>query len=414
MVTTFYPPYHFGGDAVFVQRLSHALAARGHEVDVIHDVDAYRTLYDGPGREATPAPPGVRTIPLRSAAPALSSLASHQLGRPLVHGRRLRRQLEEGGYDIVHYHNVSLVGGPTVLRWGDAIKLYLAHEFWLVCPMHVLWRHNREVCTGRQCIRCALHYRRPPQLWRYTRLLERCTDAVDLFYAPSAFAAAKHAEFGFRREMEVLPHFLSDRDPPEVAPDASDRESERPYFLFVGRLERNKGLQHVLPFFGAGAPADLLVVGAGNYEGELRRLAAGSERVHFLGWRPSEALRPLYRGARATIFPSCGYETFGIVLIESLREETPVIARSLGPVPEIVERTGGGLLYEDGPGLGEAIRRIAGEPGLRDRLARAGGRGFREHYAESVVLGGYFDMIRRVAERRGLRGVLDRLPAGSS
>ncbi len=36
MITTFYPPHHFGGDAIFVQRLAQALARRGHSVDVIY------------------------------------------------------------------------------------------------------------------------------------------------------------------------------------------------------------------------------------------------------------------------------------------------------------------------------------------------------------------------------------------
>ena len=44
MITTFYPPYNFGGDGQAVRRLAHALARRGHRVDVIHDVDAYRML----------------------------------------------------------------------------------------------------------------------------------------------------------------------------------------------------------------------------------------------------------------------------------------------------------------------------------------------------------------------------------
>src|SRR6266480_4894837 len=42
MVTTFYPPFHFGGDALNVYRLSQALAERGHRVDVVHSIDAYR------------------------------------------------------------------------------------------------------------------------------------------------------------------------------------------------------------------------------------------------------------------------------------------------------------------------------------------------------------------------------------
>jgi hypothetical protein len=46
-LTTFYPPYHFGGDAMYLYRLSHALAERGHHVDVVHCVDSYHLLHPG-------------------------------------------------------------------------------------------------------------------------------------------------------------------------------------------------------------------------------------------------------------------------------------------------------------------------------------------------------------------------------
>jgi len=42
MVTTYYPPYHFGGDAIYVRALSRALVSLGHQVEVMHCVDAYR------------------------------------------------------------------------------------------------------------------------------------------------------------------------------------------------------------------------------------------------------------------------------------------------------------------------------------------------------------------------------------
>ena len=42
MITTFYPPYNCGGDGIFVHQLSNELARRGHQVDVIHCIDAYR------------------------------------------------------------------------------------------------------------------------------------------------------------------------------------------------------------------------------------------------------------------------------------------------------------------------------------------------------------------------------------
>lgn len=44
MITTFYPPQNFGGDGIFIHRLANELAKAGHTIDVIHDVDAYRSL----------------------------------------------------------------------------------------------------------------------------------------------------------------------------------------------------------------------------------------------------------------------------------------------------------------------------------------------------------------------------------
>lgn len=398
MVTTFYPPHHFGGDAIFVRRLSHALARRGHEVEVICDVDAFRLLHGGPEPAALTEPPGVRVHRLESRLGSVSCLATQQLGRPVVHGGRIRRILEEGGFDVIHYHNISLVGGPGVLAYGDAVKLYMAHEHWLVCPMHVLWRHRRELCTGRECVRCSLRYRRPPQLWRQTPLLERAARHVDAFYSPSRFSAEKHREFGFSRELEVIPYFLPDPESDAEAPEpVGDRPSSRPFFLFVGRLEKIKGLQDVIPRFAGPGESELWVLGRGEYEGELRRLAAAVPRVRFLGHRPPEQLRTLYREALAVVVPSVCYETFGIILLEAFREGTPVIARRLGPFTEIVESSGGGLLFENASELQTALDRLGTDPAQREALGSSGRRALAERWSESVVLEQYFDLIRRVA-----------------
>ncbi len=80
-------------------------------------------------------------------------------GRPVVHGARIARILSED-FDVIHYHNISLVGGPGIMVHGSGLKIYTAHEHWLVCPTHILWRHQREICTGKECLRCAMHYRR--------------------------------------------------------------------------------------------------------------------------------------------------------------------------------------------------------------------------------------------------------------
>ena len=142
--TTFYPPFNFGGDGIGIQRLSRGLAKRGHHVTVVHDVDAYRMLSGGRDPEPEVDPFGVEVIPMRSGLGSLSCLLTQQTGHPVVNKGRIERILHEGRYDVINYHNLSLVGGPGLMSMGDAVKLYMAHEHWLVCESHVLWRHGRE------------------------------------------------------------------------------------------------------------------------------------------------------------------------------------------------------------------------------------------------------------------------------
>jgi glycosyltransferase involved in cell wall biosynthesis len=408
-LTSFYPPYSFGGDGVAIQRLARGLVRAGHHVTVVHDLDAYAALTRSPAVMGQPEPSGLEVVPLRSGVGGLSPLLTQQLGRPVLNGRRIARILREGEFHVINFHNVSLIGGAGLLKQGRVLKVYMAHEHWLVCPTHVLWRHNREPCTGRQCFRCQLAYRRPPQLWRWTGLLERHLDQIHLFIAMSEFSRAKHHQFGFPREMEVLPAFLPDEGKEEAAVNDVLSPRERPYFLFVGRLERIKGPQELIPLFAEYRRADLLIAGEGEYGSELRALAAGMERVHFLGHVPPEELARYYRHAVALIVPSLGFETFGLVLLEAFREATPVIARRVGPFPEIVEASGGGELFSTREELLAAMRRLQGDADHRRRLGTAGQRAFRERWSEAVVVPRYLDIIASAGERKGDTHLLEKL-----
>lgn len=405
MITTFYPPHNFGGDGIAIQRLARALVRRGHHVEVIHDVDAWRLLSSGPEPSLPDDDDGVVVHRLESDLGSLSPLLTHQTGRPVVHGARIRGILEDGEFDVINYHNVSLVGGPGVLSLGNAAKLYTAHEHWLVCPTHVLWRHDREPCTGRECFRCLAHHRRPPQAWRYTGFLERQLDHVDVFIARSDFSRRKHARFGFSREMEVLPYFLPDlgEEDVEQAGPSPHPPHPRPYFLFVGRLEKIKGLQDVIPAFRTYEGADLLVAGDGEYGDELRSLASDVPRVRFLGRVASDELPRYYRNALGLIVPSLCYETFGIILIEAFREGAPVIARRRGPFPEIVAEAGAGELFGDREELVAALDRIQGDADRRREVGRRARRSFQERWSESAVVPRYLDLSRGAIERRGAR-----------
>ena len=407
-LTTFYPPHNFGGDGIGIQRFARGLVKAGHQVTVVHDVDAFNALHAGPEPAAAPEPEGLEVIGLRSGVGMLSSLLTQQTGRPVVNGPRIRRILDQGRFDVVNFHNVSLIGGPGLLRYGSGLKLYMAHEHWLVCPSHVLWRHNRELCTGRECVKCQLVYRRPPQLWRATGLLERELPQVDAFIAMSEFSRQKHREFGFPREMEVVPYFLPDPEPAGVRMEGPSPHP-RPYFLFVGRLEKIKGLDDVIPVFRDFPEADLLVAGDGVYGETLRAAAAGMPNVHFLGRVAPDTLRRYYDHAVGLIVPSVCFETFGIILIEAFRQRTPVIARRIGPFPEIVETSGGGELFGTREELVAAMRRMQGDPAHREKLARAGYEAFLARWSERAVIPRYLEVVAGAARRKGDRNVLARI-----
>ena len=396
MFTTFYPPYSFGGDAVGVQRMAQALAARGHDVTVVHDEDAYLTLGGTPSKDA-PAD-GVKRIGLRSKAGLASVLLTQQTGRPVVHGKRIRQILDEGDFDIIWHNNASLVGGPGLLEYGDALKIYEAHEHWLVCPAHVLWRYNRELCDEKRCISCMLSFRRPPQIWRSTGAIEKALDHIDLLIAKSEFSRAKHAEFGLDKAMTTLPYFLPDLDL-EAAPEPVKRE--RPYFLFVGRLEKIKGLQDVFPAFAGPGETDLIILGDGDYAGDLKAMAEGNDRIKFLGRMPLDELTAYYRAALGLIVPSICYETFGIILIESFRLGTPVIARRLGPFPEIVETSGGGALFETLDDLKAAMDALLTDPDLRAQQSKAARSAFEDIWSEQPVLTRYEKAMAEAARKAG-------------
>jgi glycosyltransferase involved in cell wall biosynthesis len=408
-VTTFYPPHSFGGDAIAIQRLARGLVKAGHQVTVIHDLDAFNLL----GGRVAPVTPasltdGVEVIALKSGWGALAPVVTHQLGRPLLNRRRITDILHRGNFDVINYHNISLIGGPDILAYGSALKLYIAHDHWLVCPMHVLWRHRRELCTGKQCFRCSLHYRRPPQLYRWTGLMERGLKHVDTFIALSEFSRRKHREFGFSRELEVLPDFAPTSD--HAAEKVSDqRPYSAPYFLIAGRLEEIKGIQDVIPLFHSYRDAHLLIAGEGSYRSTLEALSSGNDRVKFLGNLSEAELRSLYSHAIAVVAPSLCFETFGLVVIEVFRESTPVIARRIGPFPELIESSQAGVLFDNQSELLEAMRRLQNDPEARNRLGRAGHRAFLERWSEEVVIPKYLGIVRKTALKREQMAIVEAL-----
>lgn len=405
MVSTFFGAQSFGGDAVYVERLSQALLRRGHEVDVIHCPDAFEAVRRGQAPRAYTPPPGLRVHTLRSALGPWQLLWTHQTGRLGLNASPLRRILDAGDYDVIHFHNISLVGGPELLGvqgHRPGVKIMTAHEWWLICPLSSLWKFGRGVCHQPQCVRCTLMAGRPPQFWRNTRSIANGLEHLDALLFPSRFALEMHRERGIRvRRMIHLPYFLPQdwgepAGQPSRIPVTGPDSRGRPYFACAGRLVKEKGFQQLVPLMARLPDVDLKIAGAGLLEGELRSLAAPLENVQFTGLLDFPALMDLYRGARALIVPSQYYETFGYVVLEALSTGTPVIVHDNGALRELIEASGGGLSYKTEEELLRAMRSLADDDTLRGRLGAKGRDAVQTMWSEQTHIDTYLALIEHL------------------
>ena len=397
-VTTYYPPHNFGGDGILVQQICEGLARRGHEVDVVHCVDAYH-LKGAAVTHTITDPPNIRRHSLRSSLGLLSPLITQQTGRPGLKHHKLEQILSEH-YDVVHFHNISLVGGPGVLKLSRApVTLYTTHDHWLVCPAHVLWKYRSRPCDRPQCFSCSIVSGIPPQLWRYTKLLERSLEHVDVILAPSQFTADRHRDSGISRPIKVLNSFS------RLAPDDGVSEfgyrSDKPLFAYAGRLESSKGLEQLIEAFSQRPDYDLLIAGDGSLAEELKAHCIDYPNIRMLGTLISAHLAALFRDADAVVSPTRGPEAFPLVNIEAMSCGTPVIARRSGGSLESIERTGGGLTYDEPEDLLPLLDRMAGDPELRKSLAAKAIAGYREHYSEERWMEQYFELIGDFRNTKG-------------
>jgi glycosyltransferase involved in cell wall biosynthesis len=395
MVTTFYPPYHFGGDATYVHALSRALTARGHTVEVVHCEDAYRLFRGDVEPRAAGADDGILVHRLKSRLGPLSPLITQQTGRPGLKAGALRGILERD-FDVVNFHNISLIGGPGVLELSRApVTLYTLHEHWLLCATHIFWKNRSRACDSRQCIRCSVRSGIPPQWWRYTGLIERAVAHVDLFLAPSEFTAQRHREAGIA-PVQVLPLF-SILDPGAPAGDAV---IPAPRFLFVGRVTASKGIAGLLAQFAKLPAYELTVVGEGDLRAGLERQYAEHANIRFLGQIPQDELTLLYRGATALVFPSLAPETFGLSIAEAFACGTPAIVRDAGGSRELVDATGGGIVYRTDAELLQALHKVAGDSGLRAQLGQRARAGFTRLYTQQRHVDAYLASIDTIRQKK--------------
>ncbi len=304
--------------------------------------------------------------------------------------------------DVVHAHNVNPLLGARSLaaahRAGARVVLHL-HNYRLVCAIAICFRDG-EVCTrchGRNTwpgvrLRCRGSV---PEAAAYgaglTLHQRRLAACVDQFIVPSAAALRRLREIGAPvGEAAVLPNFVRDAEVVQSPPAGEPRHA-----LYAGRLVEEKGVETAIEA-AAGAGVPLAVAGAGPQEEALRALAGRlGAPVRFLGSLGPEELAEARAAAAFSVIPSRWDEPCPYAAIESLAAGVPVLASSVGGLPEIV---GPGHTLPPG-----AIERWAAEmgrlwrdPPARRAAAEAALARAREVFGEERFYSGLMDVYARV------------------
>jgi glycosyltransferase involved in cell wall biosynthesis len=296
--------------------------------------------------------------------------------------------------DIVHFHNIYHQLTPALIRVASDLgckTVLTAHDYKLACPNYSmlvngapfdltriagspikLFRHQWQAGSWGQSL--LLSVEAAWQRWRghYERL--------DAIIAPSAFMAATLRTRLPDARIEVI---LNGIDVEQSRVTGSDQG----YFLFLGRLMAEKGVEtlaraHQQWSAAIGQPAvGLKIVGDGPL---FERLRTHYPNAELLGFQQGEALLALLRHAKAVVVPSEWYENCSMSVLEAMAYSKPVIGAQIGGIPEQIRAGEDGLLFEAGNvvALADCMAQLAADA---DRTA-AMGRSARQRLVECYSL----------------------------
>ena len=224
-------------------------------------------------------------------------------------------------------------------------RLYTAHDYWLICPKSSLFKDQR-ICLKKTCVLCQLKSKRPPQLWRFQRGFEKAISNIDLLISPSNFVRERITQ-EIDIESITLPNFAP------IPPSNFSPVRYSNYFLFVGALEKHKGILLLLEIFrelGPKIDAKLIIVGAGSLAAYIKDfiIKNGIEtKIILLNFVDDVELYALYKNSLALLVPSIWPENAPLVALEALSVGTPVLASNEGGLPEILMEVNKDFIFHD-------------------------------------------------------------------
>lgn len=305
--------------------------------------------------------------------------------------------LEEFKPDIIHMNNVhrqltlSILDAPYLKKHHVPV-VYTAHDYILVCPAYTMVNGHGEVCDAcldkhfmhavkNVCVKGSRTKSALATMEAEFLKFHHAYSKIDLIIAPSQFMKSKLDEGGFASKTVAMQNFLTDSQMAMGTRVANTHKFEdaqagaRPYFLFFGRLSKEKGILTLVKAFlqatglgkgagsetGAGAGHnevlpdtwDLHIVGDGPEREAIEQLIASAgpqavSRIQLLGYKSGEDLQCEVGNARFSVLSSEWRENMPYSVLESLAAQTPVIGANIGGIPELVVEGETGFAFESG------------------------------------------------------------------
>lgn len=316
--------------------------------------------------------------------------------------------LSDFGPDVIHCHGIYRHLSPSVLREAQRARVPVvmtAHDYFLVCPGNVMLRGGSTPCEPRACgsrsyggaivHRCIQGSLARSALGAaeltYQRLLRHYEATVHTVICPSRFMAEALVKGGVNGpEIVVLPNAV-----PEMNTRA--RVSGGP-FVFAGRLSAEKGVSDALEAARLAA-VPIVIAGEGP---SSTALAARFPEAKFVGRLGSEDLARLVGVATALVVPSRWYENASMSILEAMALGVPVIASSIGGIPEQVVDGREGLLVPPGDvgALASAMGRLWAEPVFAAVLGEQAHQRVRERFALAPHVAGLVGIYRKAIGSR--------------
>ena len=259
--------------------------------------------------------------------------------------KEVGRIIKENNINIVHVHNTLLLVSPSV--YYTAKKLHIPvvqtiHNFRLLCPNALLYRdgHICEDCINKG-LSCAVKH----NCYRNSKLQTfACVISMMIHKAAGIYSNLYYVcltEFNkqkllSRNDIKEENVFIK---PNFSKPLLSERKEIKDQYLFIGRLDRTKGIVFLLEAWkelGENAP-ELVIYGTGPEEEWCRNYITDNQLpVTLKGYRNHDEIIEAMRESKALIFPTKWYEGFPMVIAEAYSAGLPVFGSNLGNTADII------------------------------------------------------------------------------